>query len=531
MFRILKCDKDAYITNKIIRNANSVASRSVGSNTGQAGTIDMFKLYNETPVSGGSGIEITRAFLHFDLSPLLAITASKLDVSDVSFKCYLQLFDVYGGQTTPSNFTLSLFPLAKTFVEGRGSDVIGYQDVDSVNWITASVVGGVVTPWTITGSLASGSVGASGIDYYLSGGASLGNASLERTQTFSRGDEDLSIDVTTLVSATIAGIIPDYGYRLSFVDSEERDTTTRFVKRFTSRHSRNNFQHPRLIVKYNDSFIDNQLMSTLDSPNTIGVYNTYFGDYHNFTSGGIAATGSNSVVLELHSSKSILYSTSSWSQTHSQSITYLTSAFSYFSTSFSGSQLMVGNNPQTGIYFSDVFLSSSDANLSAYMGTDKQLEALALWKSADGAVLYTSGAYLTFHRIAASSDNVTERNFIVNIQNLKTVYLQQEIARFRVFVQNYNTDLRVYYLPVDPMSEIYKTSHWRVVHAFTREIIIPFDLTGNSTLMSADGRGMYFDFYMSDLEINQVYELEFLIRENGQDYITTNQGFKFKVSA
>ena len=40
---------------------------------------------------------------------------------------------------------------------------------------------------------------------------------------------------------------------------------------------------------------------------------------------------------------------------------------------------------------------------------------------------------------------------------------------------------------------------------------------------------MYFDCYMSDLEPNQVYELEFMIVENGEQYLVINQGFRFKL--
>ena len=47
---------------------------------------------------------------------------------------------------------------------------------------------------------------------------------------------------------------------------------------------------------------------------------------------------------------------------------------------------------------------------------------------------------------------------------------------------------------------------------------------------SADGNGMYFDFYMNDLEKDTVYELEFLIRENDQDFYINDSGFRFKVT-
>ena len=72
MFRILKCKKDCYITNKIIKNSIAANSRSINANTGQAGTIDLFKLYNESSNTGS--IELSRALLQFDFTPIYFLT-------------------------------------------------------------------------------------------------------------------------------------------------------------------------------------------------------------------------------------------------------------------------------------------------------------------------------------------------------------------------------------------------------------------------------------------------------------------------
>lgn len=140
MYRILRATKDAYVTNKIIRSSRSALSSSVDSNVGQAGTIDLFKLYNETQVaSGSSGIELSRGLVRFDTDQLRSLTGSFLDIEDPSFKCYLRMKNVQGGQTVPSNFTLAVNPLGKDWDEGAGNDVVGFRDLDSVNWYTASL--------------------------------------------------------------------------------------------------------------------------------------------------------------------------------------------------------------------------------------------------------------------------------------------------------------------------------------------------------------------------------------------------------
>jgi hypothetical protein len=56
MYRILSASKDTYITNKIINGS----FRATDANVGQAGTLDLFKLYNENSLTGSTEqIELT----------------------------------------------------------------------------------------------------------------------------------------------------------------------------------------------------------------------------------------------------------------------------------------------------------------------------------------------------------------------------------------------------------------------------------------------------------------------------------------
>ena len=112
MYRILTASKDTYITNKII----SGKFRATDANVGNAGSLDLFKLYNENTLLGVTGsIEHSRILIKFPISEITAMdTTGLIDINDNSFKCEVKLHDVYGGQTTPSNFRVILFPLAQT---------------------------------------------------------------------------------------------------------------------------------------------------------------------------------------------------------------------------------------------------------------------------------------------------------------------------------------------------------------------------------------------------------------------------------
>jgi hypothetical protein len=92
-----------------------------------------------------------------------------------------------GGDQTPSNFTLTVNPLAKSFSEGTGFDVIEYRDLDSVNWLTSSKNGNSFITWSVSGANASGSIGDSNIDFYTN---------FEKQVSFDTGQEDLYTEIT-----------------------------------------------------------------------------------------------------------------------------------------------------------------------------------------------------------------------------------------------------------------------------------------------------------------------------------------------
>jgi len=262
MYKILTASADAYITNKVI----STSARAIDANMGNASTIDIFKLYDESTFSGhpktyiddtetdllheedGESIpvELSRGLVKFDLSDL----DSGIEEKD-GFSATLKMYDVYGGQTTPSNFSLLAVPLAVAFDEGAGRDVESFNDLDVCNFVTASYSDGTTTTWgthtTITPT--------SGDDYLIFNIASeadiLDIATYGATQEFETGTEDLSVDVTDAVTAMLDGTITsNHGFRISYIQSEEQDNKTRFVKRFVSRHSNDKNKTPRLIIKY-----------------------------------------------------------------------------------------------------------------------------------------------------------------------------------------------------------------------------------------------------------------------------------------
>lgn len=292
MFKVLYASKDAYIQNRVINGTFQVSG-----NSGQAGSLDLFKLYGYTSTQTVSGaipnVELSRLMVQFDLQPLRdMVSAGQVDPGNASFSCRMHLYDVYGGQPTPDNFTVVVYPLSASFDEGHGRDVVYYSDYDICNWMSSSLASG---SWVVTGCVAGGAYPGF-VDYFTSSGSS----NLGVQQTFVKGTEDLDVDVTLLVSATLAGLLPDAGFRIAFIPSIENDQHSYFVKRFASLQAFNAEKHPKLFVRFDDSVQDDTENFFLDSPSYLFLYNyVRAATLGNLMSGSSQVTGKSSLALTL----------------------------------------------------------------------------------------------------------------------------------------------------------------------------------------------------------------------------------------
>jgi len=513
VYLILSASKDAYITNKIINGS----FRATDANTGRAGSLDLFKLYDESTIQGEDDtVEISRALIKFDLGLLHKLTSSILDINDDSFKCYLSLKSVNGTQAVPRNFNLVAYPLSQSFDEGDGRDLGSFSDIDACNYVTASYSGGVTYPWFITGAAAIGLLGSSDIDIIGSGNLGDGVVQFGSEQHFDVGTEDFQVDVTRVVSGVMSGLIPDHGFRISYVDPEETDRRTRFVKRFGSRHSRNPFIRPSLRVIFDDVLEDNHSNFIFDVNGSLYLSNYHRGIPSNILSGSslVPLAGEGCVSLTLNK--------------QDFSVTVLASQYT---GSTSGEGL-------PGVYKAQLTLSSVDPTPVTGSVTLRDLALVSesvtfdeVWGSVDGTIPFYSGS-LTVRMPQRSAYSSIPSQPILKVTNLNGAYSTSDELKIRIFgLDSRNSQNRPAKSPRQIRSEIFDAVYYRVIDTDSGNIVIPFTREGNGTRCSVDSDGMYFSFFMSSLAPGRVYQFEFLVVDRGSEYILPDKSPQFRVDS
>ena len=514
----LTASADTYITNKIINNQFSASDANVG----RAGTIDMFKLYDESTLTGSANepystdrVELSRALIKFDYSKLNSLTQSKLDFTNSSFKAELLLFDVMGGQAVPTDFTLSVYPLAQQFNEGNGRDVAAFRDIDAANFNSASFTGGTATLWVSGGANAEGMPGGGeSYDYFASGniGGSVTTNNFESKQAFA-GSEDLKIDVTSLVSASLAGQFTNHGFRLSFTGSQENDQKTYFVKRFGSRQARNQFLRPLLRISFDDSIIDHHESFFFDLSGSIFL--------SSFERGRPASIKSGSALTPILGSNSLLVNIKSGS-------------FSKFVTA---SQHSIAGNLGvfvTGVYSASFALSSFDT--TSVNGSDTVADFVrdsgsitfdTFWQSLDTTAGYHTGS-LKVTRPQRFGFDQAPKDIRTRVVNLMPEYDTNEVVKLRVFVQDFNFEPSSSKFAFRQKSAVVEKAYYRVKDVLTGKVIVPFMESNNGTRLSSDSDGLYFEFDMSALFPNRAYTFEFKIVDSGETEILDSRSV-FKV--
>ena len=498
MYMIFTASKDTYITNKIMNNEY----RATDANVGRTSTLDLFKLYDEAVLEGETTpIELSRALIYFNTTDISASLKGKVSFDDSSFSCNLKLFDIQGTSVAPKNFNIIAYPLSMSWDEGGGSDISNFADLDRSNWITASYSNNTNNIWNIAGAQSKGTMGSADIDI-ISSGSIFGTTEqdLFATQNFLIGNEDLNLDITAIMSATMCGGIPSYGFLLAYSGTEETDTKTRFVKRFASRHTRNPYIRPRLEVFFNDSQLDHHKISEFNLTSSLFLRTFSRGAASNLVSGSALSSvgGNNCILLKLH--------TGSWQK-------YVT-----------GSQFISAGILKTGIYTASIAVDSfasesltAAATLAQHVTASGSITFGEEWLSLDKNVSYFSGS-LTIDRNFNTTGNL-KRDVRATVSNLKSKYAKSDIPLIRLFVYDRAVEQKAVNVPVKLPSDALSEVYYRIRDADNGKILVPFGRANNSTRVSIDNEGMFFSPSFSSVVGGRTYTIDLLIVDRNEERI------------
>ena len=494
MIKTCECDKDTYIVNRIING-----QATLNANVGAAGTCDLYKLYGFSSTGGIPNTELTRLLIHFDLNHVRElININKIDVSNPSFNAKMILHDVYGGQPTPSNFTVNVFPLSASFVEGVGRDIVNYSDIDACNWLTSSIGPTSATLWLSGGcSYAALSTSTIQCDYF---------SDLIASQSF-KSEEDLCVDVTKIVSATLSNEIPDEGFRVSFNQQIEGDLHSYFVKRFASRTAYDKSLVPELIIRFDNSIQDDSQNAYIDAPTTLCLYNYVGSELSNIMSASTQITGTNSLNLRLE----------------------MPVSGGIISSSFVASQHYSGINPVVGVYSSS-FVLTTNKQITDELAKSGSLIFTPIWGSLDGTTGYLTGSAISFYAPQRTSKQLGTKKYVINVLGLTDEYTSCEATTLRVNIFDYSSPLiSIVRVPIELPGIVIRDVHYQIRDVESNNIRIPFDTKHNSTRVSSDATGMYFVLDASNLVPEHTYVIDIMTATNGTHCIYKNASQVFRV--
>jgi hypothetical protein len=495
LFKIFQADKDTYITNKVINGVPKLES-----NVGQAGTLNLFKLYGSTYSGSNPNLELSRLLIHFNLDDLKnGYQSGEFDINN--FSCQIKLFDVYGGQPCPSRFNVSVFPLSTTFDEGLGRDVVFYQDVNAANFLSSSVN----VPWILSGAAASGSITDS-CDYITGTIIGAQNVYLESNQFFVSGEEDLLVDVTQIISATLIDNIPDSGFRISFSETEENDQKSYFVKRFAARNAYDASKRPQLLLRYDDSVQDETQDIVPNTDRFLYLKNyDHTGIASNFFLNGNELSGSACLSLMLSSSYQTFY--------------------------FSGSSVTKNGINLTGNYFSKINLANLTSSLKTAL-IKGPVKFKPYWMDTSHTNVFYAGDDFYVKNSNATTSVIQQNNLIVTTipESSQTASTEKNtVFRVNIFDNSLRTNQLVK-TSIKSKNLIFKNCYYRVVNAATKNIVVPFDDVIGSTRLSSDSNGMFFNLDPSVLIKNEEYYIDIMIAIDNQIKIFEKSSNTFKAA-
>ena len=487
----------------------SLATRGTGSNMGYADSLEVFSIYGQESGSSGQSQELSRVLIQFPISSISADRTAGIIPASGSVSFYLKMFNAEHPFTLPQDFNLIVAPVSRSWTEGTGLDMYNYQVLGVSNWVKANAS----TSWTSVGG-----------DYRT---ASNYNVS------FPQGYENLELDVSDVVERWISGADPafanNYGFGIRLTASQEAyfssslgtnsgsviqnvdgATQSYYTKKFFARSTEYFFKRPVIEARYDSRTMDDRenfyfsssRATATDNLNTLQLYN-----YGRRGLNNIPSVGTNNILVSFYSSS------------NGSPVGAKLSLQGGGSVSSTGDVNATGSHTSVGIYSCDIALTAAATPLQ---------EIHDVWHS--GSVEYFTGSF--FPELMPSYDSAPTFNRITSCKNLKKTYSAQDTARFRFFVRDRDWSPTLYTIATaNNPTDIIESASFSIHRVTDNLAAIPYGTGSNqSTYLSYDKEGNFFDLDMSLLEADYMYEIRLsYYNDSIGSWQEQPQTFKFRV--
>ena len=446
--------------------------------------------------------EFSKILLKFDYDKIKQnFNINKDNKNDFGAK--LRLFDISTGQVKPKNFSLSVYPLSKSFDEGIGRDIYTFGHAGWANFITSSRDNNTLSfnEWSLSGLRSKGSRGDLNIDIITGSN----NLDYTNTQLFSSGDEDLSIDITNFISESLSNQLHNNGLVVEFHDDIDQNSNTYFVKRFGSRHLKNKLLSPRIDFYFDDSFTKNDNIIYTNSPTRIYLENRQGNFLKN-----LFMTGSNvldttldqlSASLEYRDFKTSVYAT--------QSVDYL-------------------GNQKSGSYYADFNLDMFDLTLRKHLTKSGSLDTTIKWHILvdEDSSLDTLVKSSTVKISTGSNLDVTEKFLISDIRFNHNKEGTKDKKMFLVSFVDTIANLDAIKIPYRRKGENLGEVYYSVVDVLSNKELIPFEISQKGTKLSYEDGDYYFSLLSSNLFKDRQIKFKFFLKDFNSLIIENNKVFR-----
>jgi len=180
----------------------------------------------------------------------------------------------------------------------------------------------------------------------------------------------------------------------------------------------------------------------------------------------------------------------------------------------------------TGVYSASFSISRYESLLKNEILNAASATFVEIWGSNDASTGYHTGSFVIKANERTSYFNTPDR-ILATLTNLQSKYSRDEVVKLRVYAEKRDRPIKALKLPYENPSQIFNKMFYRVLDFDSGDVIIPFDTSSNSTKLSTDSQGMFFNFYTESLPTGRPYVFEFLVKNDGFDQVLTNVAAKF----